>query len=40
MRVSSSLIMNDYLLRGFIAAALIVCRVKLGSLLPRRLRRR
>jgi len=40
MRAPTNLAVSEYLLRGFIAAALIVCRVKLGSLIPRSLRRR
>ena len=40
MRISMSPMMNEYVLRGFIALALVVCRVKLGALVPRRIRRR
>jgi hypothetical protein len=40
MRIAMSPLMNEYLLRGFIAFALVVFRVKLGALVPRRIRRR
>jgi hypothetical protein len=40
MRISMSPLMNEYVLRGFIALALVICRVKLGALVPRRIRRR
>lgn len=40
MRTATTLVINEYFLRGFIAVALIVCRVKLGSLIPRSTRRR
>jgi hypothetical protein len=40
MRIAMSPLTNEYLLRGFIALALVFCRVKLGALVPRRVRRR
>ena len=40
MRVAMSPVMNEYVVRGFIALALVFVRVKLGALVPRRLRRR
>lgn len=40
MRISMSPLMNEYVLRGFIALALVICRAKLGALVPRRIRRR
>jgi hypothetical protein len=40
MRVAISPVMNEYLVRGFIALALVFFRVKLGALVPRRIRRR
>ena len=40
MRISMSPLMNEYVFRGFIALALVICRVKLGALVPRRIRRR
>lgn len=39
MRVAMNPVMNEYLVRGFVALALVVFRVKLGALVPRRIRR-
>ena len=35
MRIAMSSLTNEYLLRGFIALALVFCRVKLDALVPR-----
>ena len=40
MRVAMSPLMNEYVVRGFIAVALVLVRAKLGALVPRRIRRR
>ncbi|HKW47847.1 MAG TPA: hypothetical protein VJN70_10390 [Gemmatimonadaceae bacterium] len=40
MRVAMNPWMNEYLVRGFIALALVFFRVKLGALVPRRIGRR
>ncbi|HEY2379276.1 MAG TPA: hypothetical protein VGH98_25060 [Gemmatimonadaceae bacterium] len=40
MRVSMSPMVNEYVVRGFVALALVLFRVKLGSLVPRKIRRR
>jgi hypothetical protein len=40
MRISMSVLTDEYLLRGFIALALVICRVKLGALVPRGVHRR
>lgn len=40
MRMPMNPTMNEYLVRGFVALALVFFRVKLGSLVPRRIRRR
>lgn len=40
MRIATNLVLNGYLIRGFIALAIVLCRVKLGELVPRGVRRR
>jgi len=40
MRIALSPLTNEYLFRAVIAFALVVCRVKLGALVPRGTMRR
>ncbi|HKW10788.1 MAG TPA: hypothetical protein VJO33_10430 [Gemmatimonadaceae bacterium] len=40
MRIPMNPVMSEYLLRGFVAVALVVCRMTLGALVPPRIHRR
>jgi hypothetical protein len=40
MRIVTNPVMSEYVFRGFILAALVLCRLKLGGLVPRGARRR
>ena len=39
MRMSIGPMMNEYAIRGFVALALVFFRLKLGALVPRKIRR-